>query len=66
MFFHVIISMNKCNLEVYTIVRSAFIPPSGISRISRWERAEEFNLDPPKNVYEILVQNQNNPKYTEW
>ena len=34
-------------------------PCAGISRISRWERANEFNLDPPARVMELLRGREN-------
>lgn len=34
-------------------------PCAGISRISRWERANDFNLDPPARVMELLRGREN-------
>ena len=33
-------------------------PALGMTRLARWERADRFGLNPPKNVYEILVKEQ--------
>ena len=33
---------------------SRYGPCADITRLARWRRAEKFNLDPPKEVLEIL------------
>ena len=38
----------------------------GITRLARWERAQEHDLEPPTEVREILEKHENDPKFTEW
>ena len=35
-------------------MKQAYGPCADITRLARWRRAEKFNLDPPKEVLEIL------------
>jgi len=44
-------------------VYTAFL---GITRLERWERAEEYGLYPPREVKTIILQHPNDTKYTEW
>lgn len=38
----------------------------GITRLERWERAEEYGLYPPKEVKEIVLQHPHDTVFTEW
>lgn len=38
----------------------------GLSRLERWNRAEKFGLDPPRNVRDLIISYPNDKKYTEW
>ena len=35
----------------------------GLERLARWKRAEKFNLNPPKDVKELLEENRDNKAY---
>lgn len=39
---------------------------TGMSRLERWERARDFSLDPPEDVRAILLQHNQNKRYSEW
>lgn len=45
---------------------SEYGPCIGITRLERWQRAEEYGLYPPKEIKEIILQHPNNTSYTEW
>ena len=38
----------------------------GITRLERWERAQEFGLDPPIEVYDIIQHHLQDKDYKEW
>ena len=38
----------------------------GITRLERWERAEEYGLYPPREVKSIILQHPNDTTFTEW
>ncbi|XP_068678000.1 DNA polymerase delta subunit 4-like [Montipora foliosa] len=44
---------------------SEYGPCIGITRLERWERAEEYGLYPPKEVKEIILQHPGDTTYTE-
>ncbi|XP_073542249.1 DNA polymerase delta subunit 4 [Phyllobates terribilis] len=40
-----------------------FGPCTGITRLERWQRADELGLAPPKNIKDILVAHHTDPQY---
>ncbi|XP_039623478.1 DNA polymerase delta subunit 4 isoform X2 [Polypterus senegalus] len=40
-----------------------FGPCLGITRLERWERADELGLNPPLQVYDLLQHHLEDPKY---
>ncbi|XP_073419500.1 DNA polymerase delta subunit 4 isoform X2 [Dendrobates tinctorius] len=40
-----------------------FGPCTGITRLERWQRADELGLAPSKNVKDILLAHHNDPQY---
>ncbi|XP_065196371.1 DNA polymerase delta subunit 4-like [Sycon ciliatum] len=42
-----------------------FGPCHGISRLERWERAQEFNLSPPQDVYDLLRKYPHEERYQQ-
>ncbi|CAH3183342.1 unnamed protein product [Porites evermanni] len=45
---------------------SEYGPCIGITRLERWERAEEYGLYPPREVKSIILQHPNDTTFTEW
>ena len=50
-----------CHADVANVLHCA-----GISRLERWERADELNLAPPPAVRALLLDHQDEIEYTEW
>ncbi|XP_073258581.1 DNA polymerase delta subunit 4-like [Porites lutea] len=44
---------------------SEYGPCIGITRLERWERAEEYGLYPPREVKSIILQHPNDTTFTE-
>ena len=54
---------------VYTFDKSLFsvnMINLGISRLERWTRAQDYGLQPPAEVKEIIEEHINDTKFTQW
>jgi len=56
--------------NTYKLLRSfdlnnAYGPAVGLTRLERWERAENLGLNPPSNILEILKSNGKDPSIVE-
>lgn len=38
----------------------------GITRLERWKRAQDHDLEPPIKAKEILEEHSNDTRFTEW